>query len=106
MKRNEFIKKISFASLLMADGKILPAFTENIIQKNSQMRFLVASDGHFGQAKTDFVNYYETFVSQANQQHLHSKLDFCVINGDIIHDDPQFMPQAKQILDKLRNCLS
>ncbi len=102
MKRNEFIKKISLATVLLSDGSILPVLGKEMSLKSPKMRFLVASDGHYGQSKTDYVNYYENFVANANAQHQISKLDFCVINGDIVHDDIQLMPEAKAILDKLK----
>ena len=54
MNRKDFIKQISFATFLLADGSIIPAFAENLTSKKSKLRFVVASDGHFGQPKTDY----------------------------------------------------
>lgn len=101
MNRKDFIKQISFATFLLADGSILPAFAENLSSKKSKLRFVVASDGHFGQPKTDYKAYFETFINNVNAQHREQKFDFCVINGDIIHDDINFLSTAKSHLDDL-----
>ncbi|WP_394991165.1 metallophosphoesterase family protein [Emticicia sp.] len=99
MKRQEFIKNISLATFLLADGSILPAFGEVFSAKKPRLRFVVASDGHFGQPKTDYQNYFETLVKNVNLQHKQQKLDFCVINGDIIHDQTDLLATAKSIFD-------
>ena len=58
MNRKDFIKQISFATFLLADGSIIPAFAENLSSKKSKLRFVVASDGHFGQPKTEYQLCY------------------------------------------------
>lgn len=101
MNRRDFITNISFATFLLADGTILEAKPTDILSKKTRLRFLVASDGHFGQPKTDFLKFYQTFVQQVNAQNKLQKFDLCVINGDIIHDQTDFLEQAKQQLDEL-----
>jgi Icc protein len=101
MKRQEFIKNISFATFLLADGSILPALGNDVFAKKSRLRFVVASDGHYGQPNTDFQNYFETLVKNINAQHRKQNFDFCVINGDIIHDQVELLPTAKSIFDDL-----
>lgn len=102
MERRDFIKNISLATLLLADGSILPALGADAFAKKPKLRFAVASDGHYGQAKTDFEQYFATAVNQINAQHKKSKLDFCVFNGDVIHDNPDFLPASKKALDGLQ----
>jgi 3',5'-cyclic-AMP phosphodiesterase len=101
MNRKDFIKQISFATFLLADGSILSANASEFSTAKSKLRFVVASDGHFGQPKTDFKNYFETLVASVNAQHHKQKFDFCVINGDIIHDDINFLSTAKSHFDDL-----
>ncbi len=67
-----------------------------------RLRFAVASDGHYGQPNTDYAAFYRNIVAWLNQEHELNGLDFCVFNGDIIHDAPEFLPQAKAALDGLQ----
>jgi metallophosphoesterase superfamily enzyme len=43
----------------------------------------------------------EKITSQINSFHQETPLDFCVINGDIIHDKKHLLPLAKQKIDAL-----
>ena len=45
--------------------------------------------------------FYETLVKHVSDFHQNNTLDFCVINGDIIHDGKEFLVTAKKHLDKL-----
>lgn len=101
--RRHFIKNISFATALLVGGgvKFLSASEVNELQAEVKLRFVVASDGHYGQAKTQFDEFFATITSQINQFHQQSPLDFCVINGDIIHDDKNLLLTAKQKIDQL-----
>ena len=103
MKRKEFIRLAAPAFLLLANGKIVKAhnFFSNEEKKKVKLRFAVASDGHYGQPETDFENYFSTAVNSINDTHGKSPFLFCMINGDIIHDDKNFYPAAKKALDKL-----
>ena len=67
----------------------------------TRLRFVVASDGHYGQKDTDYQHYFETVVTRINEEHAKDPFAFCMINGDIIHDDKNHYPAAKDALDKL-----
>jgi hypothetical protein len=41
-------------------------------------------------------------VNRVNEEHAANPFAFCMINGDIIHNDKTFYPAAKAALDKLR----
>lgn len=71
------------------------------LQKKSSLRFVVASDGHYGQPGTDSDLFYETLNKHVSEFHKKNTLDFCVINGDIIHDQKELLTRAKIYLDKL-----
>jgi len=103
ISRREFIRAVSSASLLLAGGSVLkPTPAEAAaLRKGSSLRFIVASDGHYGQAETEFNSFHESLIKHVTDFHITSPLDFCVINGDIIHDGKDFLIPAKAFLDKL-----
>lgn len=61
-----------------------------------RLRFAVASDGHFGQPETDYKGFHEQMIFWLNEEARGKGLDFVVFNGDLIHDDVNFLPQAKE----------
>jgi hypothetical protein len=104
MKRSKFIKLTVPAFLLLANGKIIKAsdfFLSDNESRKVKLRFAVASDGHYGQPGTPYENFFSTIVDRINSTHAESPFKFCVINGDIIHDDKKFLPAAKKALDNL-----
>jgi 3',5'-cyclic AMP phosphodiesterase CpdA len=44
---------------------------------------------------------FSNLTEKINQLHADKPFEFCVFNGDIIHDDKSHFPAAKQALDKL-----
>lgn len=103
MKRRDFIRNVSSASLVLLGGSVVrlsPAQAADL-GKNATLRFVVASDGHYGEKGTEFDASFESLVKQISSFHKHNKLDFCVINGDIIHDEKDFLVHAKKHLDRL-----
>lgn len=104
MDRKDFLKVSVPALLLLANGDIVKAQDYLLSanhRKKVRLRFVVASDGHYGQPNTDYENFYATLVSRINEEHSKDPFAFCVINGDIIHDDKKYFPAARQALDKL-----
>lgn len=100
MQRRNFIRAISGTLLLLADGSILRA--GSFYDKKVVLRFAVASDGHYGESKTPFADHYQSLVQSVNAFHSTTPLDACVINGDIIHNEPTFLPQAAKELQQLQ----
>ncbi len=83
--------------LLMSNGMITPAKAA-AIRKKSVLRFAVTSDGHYGENNTPFEANFSTITSALNTFHAASPIDFCVFNGDIIHNNPAFLlPASKAI---------
>lgn len=103
VSRRAFIRDISFATLLLAGGgaKALTRAEFRAISHAPLMRFAVASDAHYGQPKTAFDAMIEKLTAQVNLFHQGSPLDFCVINGDLIHNERSLLPQVKQQISKL-----
>ena len=99
--RRHFIKNISFASAFLVTGKItaLSAIDVLALKKKVKLRFVVASDVHYGQPNTPFEQMTDTVIHQINLFHQQSPLDFCVVNGDLIHNDKAFLPLVKLKLD-------
>ena len=104
MQRRDFIKIASPIFVLLANGKIVSAnerWVNEIAKPKVKLRFVVASDGHYGQPGTDYENYFSALVNRINEEHSKNPFLFGVINGDIIHDDKKHYPGAKAALDKL-----
>lgn len=101
--RRSFLRNISFASVFLLGGGIrnLSAAEVYRLRKKVALRFVVASDSHYGQPKTDFDGMIEKIIGQINSFHNNHPLDFCVINGDIIHNEKPLMPLAKKQIEKL-----
>lgn len=101
--RRSFIKQVSFASILLASGKLNSISAAALFDQKDKvaLRFVVASDSHYGQPNTAYQAMMDKVVDQINQFHLTHPLDATVINGDIIHNESMFLAQAKQRIDRL-----
>lgn len=65
------------------------------------LRFAIASDGHYGEPGADYDNDFRLIVTSINEYHERSPLNFLMINGDISHDQPEYLFDAKVHLDGL-----
>lgn len=105
MKRKEFLRLSVPAFLLLANGNIVKAneyYLSEAHKKKVKFRFVVASDGHYGQPKTEFESFHATLVSRINEEHKKNPFSFCVINGDIVHDDKSHYPAVKKAFDNFQ----
>jgi hypothetical protein len=104
-RRNFLKKSIGSAAALSGPVIIAPAEAGQNAdgeKRTVRLRFAVASDGHFGQPKTEYLSFHQNIVNWLNRENELRGLDFCVFNGDMIHDDPKFLPQAKEVLSGLK----
>ncbi|MFD1818636.1 Calcineurin-like phosphoesterase [Pseudarcicella hirudinis] len=97
---------VSLKSIFMIGaGNMLQSFSSDTFKmparEDVRLRFAVASDGHFGQPETQFEQRHLELVSWINGEKAQRGIDFTVINGDIFHDNPVFLPQAKNVFDQL-----
>ena len=101
--RRSFIKNMSIASAILLTGDLQSLTAAEVYEqrKKVKLRFAVASDAHYGQPKTEFEAMVDTVTTQINDFHKQQVLDFCVINGDIIHDKQPLLTVSKQKLDVL-----
>jgi len=101
--RRSFLKNVSFATAFFAVGGYQKISATTVFENRSKvaLRFVVASDAHYGQPGTAYDEMMELVINQINDFNKATPLDFCVINGDIIHDKKDFLPLAKQKIDML-----
>lgn len=105
MNRRDFLRYSTPVVLLLANGKIVQASETDPYEwskRKIKLRFAVASDGHYGQPKTPFEEFHTTLVNRVNEEHATNPFAFCMINGDIIHDDKTHYPAAKAALARLQ----
>jgi len=97
LSRRRFIRQISFASIALMGGTLQRLTGQEVadLQEDVLWRFAVASDIHYGQPNTPYREMTQTILKQLNRFHADFPLSFCVFNGDLIHDDPSFLPQLK-----------
>jgi len=101
MLRRKFIKNFIVGGLIVSNGKV---FSQTFFPDKDEVvfRFTVASDGHYGQPNTPYEEYFDTIVNKINYYHSIVPSEFVVFNGDIIHDDPQFLTPAHQALSGVK----
>lgn len=104
ISRRHFVKNISFASAFFMGGGFQSLSSQDVdaLKDQVKMRFAVASDAHYGQPNTPYEAMMDTIIEKINLFHGSNPLDFCVMNGDIVHDEKSFLAQAKQKIDALK----
>ena len=104
ISRRHFVKNISFASAFFMGGGFQSLSSQDVdaLKDQVKMRFAVASDAHYGQPNTSYEAMMDTIIDKINLFHGSNPLDFCVMNGDIVHDEKSFLAQAKQKIDGLK----
>jgi 3',5'-cyclic AMP phosphodiesterase CpdA len=104
--RREFIET-SIAGVaaitFLPSVNVFGAETDSRLLAKSKLRFAIASDGHYGQEKTDFIANYKNMIRWLNDDHDKNHLDFVIVNGDLVHNRPDLLPVVKtNYLDKLK----
>lgn len=106
--RRKFLKNtlITAAGISMLPDKAIIASTvphpKAPAAAKLKLRFALISDGHYGQKDTDYKKFFSNAVSWLNADHGRQPIDFCIINGDIVHDRPDLLPETKQYFDRLK----
>lgn len=95
MKRRPFLKKIS---LLTSMTSLMPFLNYGKMDfpEKTKLKFIIASDGHYGQPNTPFETIHQTLIKAIQEE---EGVDFVVFNGDLIHDEPKWMPEVKKVYD-------
>lgn len=110
MSNRRFFLKNSLAAAVAASiSPVLSSFADEQHPVSAQsaevlkLRFAIASDGHYGQPGTDYKGHHENIVKWLNECHDKSPLNFVIINGDLVHDRPDLLPEVKKdYYDKLK----
>jgi hypothetical protein len=69
ISRRSFIKNVSFASALLVGGGIETLSATEVFErrKKVKLRFVVASDGHYGQPKTEFDAFFKEIMFETRR---------------------------------------
>jgi 3',5'-cyclic-AMP phosphodiesterase len=78
----------------LSGAALLAACQRPTNQSAKTLRFAVASDGHYGQPKTEYDLYFDNIVENLRRERDEKGLDFVVFNGDLFHDDAKFLPDV------------
>ena len=102
--RRKFIQQISLASALLLTGRITDLSAEEVygLKAKVKLRFVLASDFHYGQPNTAFDEMTDKVINQINLFNKSNRIDFCVLNGDIIHNEENLLPLVKKKTDNLQ----
>ena len=101
MSDRRIFLKGSLASILLAGlSKSVLALAPKMhtslpMGAKAKLRFAIASDGHYGQPGTEYKKDHENLVQWINEAHDANPLDFVIINGDLVHDQPELLKEVK-----------
>ena len=56
----------------------------------------------YGQQDTDYKGNYDLLILNLNREFAEKGLDFVVLNGDIFHNDPKYLPEVNKVLKNLK----
>ncbi len=105
LSRKEFIELSLRGLFIIGLSNSLESFEADSFRlpaKNKiKLRMALASDGHYGQPGTDYDYHHNNMIRWLNEEQRQRGLDFSVINGDLFHNDPQFLPNVKKKWDQL-----
>ena len=101
MNRRKFLKGISTAVIVLNSKSVFATDLSAFENKKPVLRFAIASDIHFGQPKTAYQEMLDTALSHIKSVHSQDPFEFCVFNGDLVHDDISYIPTLKSTFDQL-----
>ena len=105
ISRKYFLQRTLKGIFLIGFGNSLQAFKPSDFSfpdaEKIRWRFAVASDGHYGQPNTDYDIHHGNMISWINEEKRQRGLEFSMINGDLFHDQPNFLSKVKNKWDQL-----
>jgi hypothetical protein len=106
LSRRKFLKLSLNGVVIISANNALQPFTEGVFNfapaNRIVTRFAIASDGHYGQEKTEYESLHSQMIQWINAEKKNRGLDFTVINGDLFHNDVSFLPVVKSKWDQLQ----
>jgi hypothetical protein len=101
MRRRKFLKKISFLSIVSNScSKTIMDFANKVSEKEN-FQFVVSSDLHYGDLTTNYTSLMDNFSKEIQKYNSNNTIDFFILNGDIIHDNPMYLPLVRSQLDNI-----
>ncbi|MEO6151290.1 MAG: metallophosphoesterase [Mucilaginibacter sp.] len=102
-RRNFITQTITGAAAFAA----LPAIDAFAIDANPNevplLRFALMSDLHYGQPGTKGKEDLGNMINWLNDNHAKDNYDFVIVNGDLVHDQPELLSEVKsEYFDKLK----
>jgi len=100
--RRSFVKSsvagVMLAGISPAVSALTPVSQHALPQaaQKPKLRFAIASDGHYGQPGTDYKKDHANIVKWLNEAHSITPLNFVIINGDLVNDRPDLLPEVKK----------
>ncbi len=105
VSRKEFLRLSLKGVLLIGAGNSLRSFAADGFRlpkkEDLQLRFALASDGHYGEINTDWEHHHDNMIGWLNSEQQDRGIDFTVINGDLFHNDVSYLPEVKKKWDQL-----
>jgi len=102
VSRRNFLKLTIRGSVVIGVAHSLNSCTDEGVLPRTQLRFAIASDGHYGQPETPYEFYHDQMITWLNEEQKKNGLDFTFINGDLFHDDILFLQSVKKKWDELK----
>jgi predicted phosphodiesterase len=72
-------------------------------KKEVKLRFAIASDTHYGQKGTSYELMLKELVEWWKHEKNHKLLDLAFLNGDIVHDQPEYLSLMREKLGLVQN---
>ncbi|NSL88691.1 metallophosphoesterase family protein [Chitinophaga solisilvae] len=101
MNRRNFLSGVSAAIVISACGRIAKAATAEHFGGKTIFRFAIGSDWHYGEPGTSYEQYYADLEKAFQAYDKVYPCSFFVLNGDVIHNDPQLLTPAAAMFRKL-----
>lgn len=105
LTRRKFVRLGLRGALLLGTGGTLRSMGASGFRlpdrKTIDIRFALASDGHWGQPDTEYALHHNNMIQWLNEEKKGRGINFTFINGDIFHDNPVFLPPVAKAWDQL-----
>jgi Icc protein len=101
MNRRHFVQNLSTLALLLNGKSIMGSELPFMGNAKPMLRFVIASDFHYGQPKTEYATMTDTALNHIKQMHTENAFDFGVLNGDLVHDNISYFGEFKNKVDSL-----
>lgn len=98
MNRRPFLHKLGLLGTSLMTMPFI-SYGKMDFPKSTRVKFITASDGHWGQPNTDFETSHRNLIDAIHRE---KEVDFVVFNGDLIHDEPKFLPEVMQVYEQLQ----